>query len=289
MNDRKEEKNPQMKPDGGHISTERFQSMSPSQLAEEMEQVLGAMTEETYDPALIDAYLDALDEKAPMPPAPDPEASLERLAKKLEEMPIKKVKKEEPQKEGRRATLRRVLTTAAAAACLLVAFGAGAWASGVDVVGNLVQWTNERLWMIFPSESGETSEYYEPFRRALEERGLPGELAPSWYPPGFRSEGSESWDNELSTTVFLTLSLPNSDRTLTVSVDRYKDPDHTTGAFEKDASSVETFISQERRFYLFSNTEVQVALWGDGDLQMSIVGDVSVDEIKEIIRSMGGA
>lgn len=49
------------------ISPERLDSMSASELADAMEEAMNAMTEETYDPAVIDAYLEALDRKVPIP------------------------------------------------------------------------------------------------------------------------------------------------------------------------------------------------------------------------------
>ena len=45
--------------------------MTAAQLEAELEAALEAMTEEEYDPAVIDAYLDALDRKAPTPDHPD--------------------------------------------------------------------------------------------------------------------------------------------------------------------------------------------------------------------------
>lgn len=52
------------------VLSERLEEMSPSELAEAMEQALNAMTEETYDPGVIDAYLNALEQKKPDSPAP---------------------------------------------------------------------------------------------------------------------------------------------------------------------------------------------------------------------------
>lgn len=49
----------------------RLAEMPASQIAQEMEQALGTMTPETYDAAIIDAYLDELDRKAPMPEFPE--------------------------------------------------------------------------------------------------------------------------------------------------------------------------------------------------------------------------
>lgn len=59
------------RPDCLDVSPERLNPMTAAQLERELEAALEAMTEEEYDPAVIDAYLDALDRKAPTPDHPD--------------------------------------------------------------------------------------------------------------------------------------------------------------------------------------------------------------------------
>ena len=65
------------------VSPERLNQMTPLELEEEMEQALEAMTEETYDPEIVDAYLASLDCKAPMPTPPNQEAAYGALQAKL--------------------------------------------------------------------------------------------------------------------------------------------------------------------------------------------------------------
>lgn len=57
--------------DNPAILAKRLAEMPASQVAQEMEQALGTMTPETYDAAIIDAYLDELERKAPMPEFPE--------------------------------------------------------------------------------------------------------------------------------------------------------------------------------------------------------------------------
>ena len=64
--------------------TDKLEALPPSELAEELETALDAMTEETYDPAMIEAYLDALDRKSPMPAHPSAEASYQEFHAKLQ-------------------------------------------------------------------------------------------------------------------------------------------------------------------------------------------------------------
>ena len=61
--------------DNPAILAKRLAEMPASQVAQEMEQALGTMTRETYDAAIIDAYLDELDRKAPMPEFPEEKAA----------------------------------------------------------------------------------------------------------------------------------------------------------------------------------------------------------------------
>ena len=59
--------------------------------------------------------------------------------------------------------------------------------------------------------------------------------------------------------------------------------------FEKDDNPVEAYTSYERTFYIFSNVNTTVAIWADGNLRETITGDLSVDEVKKIINSIGGS
>ena len=77
MNDFVKKQASQNSPVNPVVSAESLEAMSPVELAEALELALDSMTEETYDPAVIDAYLDALDRKAPMPPVPDTEAAFQ--------------------------------------------------------------------------------------------------------------------------------------------------------------------------------------------------------------------
>ena len=71
------------KPDCLDISPERLKTMSPSELEQAMEDALSIMTEEDYDPAVIEAYLNALDNQAPMPMYPDAKTSYTDFQQKV--------------------------------------------------------------------------------------------------------------------------------------------------------------------------------------------------------------
>lgn len=288
MEDHKEKKLPQKQPDGGKVSTEGFTSLSPEELAAAMEQMLDDMTEENYDPELLNAYLDALDEKAPMPAVPDAEESFARFQEKL--CAVSPAQKDpSPVRGTGHRSFRRVVVTVAATVALLFALMVGAQAAGLDVFGNLAKWTDDLFWFLPSAGQGETSEYYSLFQEALDSQSLPKELAPTWYPEGFTAEEPEVWDDETGITVQLDFNNTEDGRFFAISIDQYRDPTFITTLYEKDADSVEVYVSQGRTFYIFSNVNTTVAVWLDGNLRESIIGNLSVDEVKEIINSIGGS
>lgn len=134
---------PAERPDCLDVSPERLNPMTAAQLERELEAALEAMTEAEYDPAVIDAYLDALDRKAPMPDHTDAGTAYAGFQAR--------VQRAAGQVSGRRASRRsrvrlRTLLRVAAAAALLTTFLFSsmvvAQASGVDVFGAIARWTD---------------------------------------------------------------------------------------------------------------------------------------------------
>lgn len=285
----------QYRPGSEVPSTESLNAMSPAELAGALERTLDAMTEERFDPDLIDAYLDALDQKTPMPELPDVEGSFQDFKQRLQElssfggaMELPETRRKAPDTKGRRYPLKRVMVTVAATVALLFALMVGAQAAGIDVFGRLAQWTDEIFFFLPASgESAHNTESYAAFRQALEDHELPDGFAPSWYPKGFTAEEPRVWDNDMSTSVELVFTNEEG-KFFAVSVDRYKDLACMQATFEKDANPVETYTSNGRTFYIMSNIDTVGAAWADGDLMQTFRGEISVDEVKQMINSMGG-
>lgn len=293
MNDFLEKQASQNRPGREVLSTESLKAMSPVDLADALELALDSMTEENYDPASIDAYLDALDEKAPMPEEPDTEGDFQEFKNKIraftangesfaksEESPVAKVK---------RFPVKRVVGTVAATVALLFALMVGAQAAGIDVFGNLARWTDE-LFFFVPSsrKDSHVSEYSAALRQALEEQELQKELAPTWFPDGFSAREPEIWEDDVSKAIEVIFE--NSEgKSFAVNIESYTDAEAFGRApFEKDASDVEAYTSNGRTFYIMSNIDTTTALWSEGNVLESIRGELSVDEVKKMINSMGG-
>lgn len=289
MEQNKSDKTPLIGPWSGGSSTEGFDGASPVELADALERMLDSVSEETYDPELVAAYLEALERKAPMEPPPDPQAARAAFLRRLD--PLRSEGADQDADRGRSAKgrgRRGLVVTVAATMAAVLALMIGAQAAGIDVFGNLARWTDETFHFILPGREPEVSPYYEPFRKALEDNGLPGELAPKWYPEGFVTEGPEVEESKRRDTV-TNVFYNTEGKKLTISVGHRSDSDRLNSkAYEKDASSVEVYESGTKSFYILANyRNTTWATWSNEDLDVIIRGNLSVDEVKRIIDSIG--
>ena len=203
-----------------HLET--LEAMSPSELAEAMEAALDAMTEETYDPAIIDAYLDALDRKAPMPAHPNAESSYQDFQDKLQEYVEPGASKLAKQRTKK---FRRIARAGLVAALLAVLLASAAQAAGVDVVGTIARWT-ESVFSFGAAHSGSDSshypsksdqvpadvpEEYQELVTELQKRGIEEYTIPTYIPEGFQADTPELYVDETGYMEF-TVAYSNGDK-----------------------------------------------------------------------------
>lgn len=288
MEQERDHKTPLVGPWNGEISTESLAELSPVELADALENALSAMSEETYNPNLITAYLDALEKKAHLATLPDARTAEADFRRKLgasqTERATESVAPAQP-KKGRRY---QVLVTMAATIALLFALMIGAQAAGLDIFGTLARWTEETFHFMSPAQETEVSPYCEPLRQALKENGISGALAPKWYPEEFQTSEIGVWEDKRSITVAATFQNQTGEE-FTVFIARDTDSERLGEmVYEKDDALVEMYTSGERTFYILTNLENTTwAVWSDGGFSENICGELSVQEIKQIIDSIG--
>lgn len=74
-----------------------------------------------------------------------------------------------------------------------------------------------------------------------------------------------------------------------VSIDRYHDPSTIAyNIYEKDDKPIERYTSSDRTFYLMSNINTVTGTWAENDIVMTIGGQLSMEELKSMIDSIGG-
>lgn len=291
------------KPDCLDISPERLKKMSPSELEQAMEDALSIMTEEDYDPAVIDAYLNALDNQAPMPMYPDAKTSYIDFQQKVRSLSGNpSVQGMQKRKHVRLHRILRVgLVAALTVACLFGSMVA-AQAAGVDVFGALARWT-EGAFSFGPIQSERTveasstpgelvsiSEYpselpaeYQELWAELRARGVDGFMFPTYIPDGFQVEDSDLYVPPEFNKVDFVVWYENGSGDITYSILYDK---NSSRVYEKDARDVEVYEHEGKEYYIFSNLDRNTAAWNTGDLEYSLSTSLDVSELKNILNSM---
>ena len=190
-------------------------------------------------------------------------------------------------KKIRRFRPRKILVVATV---LVLMFGSmlTAQAAGVDVFGAIGRWTEEKFhFEIAPTSADGTTDY--TFREVSTEKGFSKNLIPTWYPEGF--EAFEPEDNNIEdyvNSVYCQYINKEENRSYLAIVSQYYDPSSIESTvYEKDETEVEIYEHDGKNFYIMSNLDSETATWSDGTFKIDIVGQLTVDEIKQIIDSIG--
>lgn len=283
------------------VSPERLDAMSPSELADNMEQALDVMTEETYDPEVISAYLDALERKAPMPEPPDPQTAYQDFLQRLQKSVITAGRSDT--RTGRRGGgVRRISHAGLAAAVVLVCLLASmaiAQAAGLDWLGTIAHWTEDLFSfgiMQTPSATytlvGQTDdsdqnaedipEEFRELQSELEERGLA--LYVPKIPKNF--EAGEPLLYIRPSTDNVEFKIVYTEGSYCIVFNVIQNVELSTSIYEKDKTDVQIYEYSGIAYYIFSNNDNIVAAWSIGDLEYSLSTNLSANELKEIIQSM---
>lgn len=289
------------KPSFLDVTPERLSKLTASQLADDMERALDFMSDETYDDAVIDAYLEALDRVAPMPEYPDAATTYAEFRDKSRSISEELAPAKSPAVPSRgirrgRQLLRTVLVAAVLVACLFSGMVV-AQASGLDVFGAIARWTADAFSFgdvstLAASDIEEQLFYTEPDKTVPEEyKELQTELKHRGFPLYFPEipEGFELVDNFLYVSEqdgglnYSNCYLRESDMIGLAVNQNIETPEKI---YEKDDSPVEEYLYNGVMHYLFTNLDNQVAVWIVGDLEYSISTTLSKDELKELVQSV---
>lgn len=124
---------------------------------------------------------------------------------------------------------------------------------------------------------------------ALNDCGITETLAPAWFPEGFSLSEHKIISNDSGNTVSFFFN-NTEQKYFTIQIIKVNSAsDIETYLFEKDDSAVKQYVSQGKTFYFLSNLDNQTATWSDGNsLVMIILGNISENDIKAMIDSIGG-
>ena len=191
---------------------------------------------------------------------------------------------------GRGRPLKRMLALAAVVA--VAVFGMiAAQALGVDVFGALARWTDETFHFTSASAADLGGTDSEVLRLAVQEAfdscgiTIP---APAWYPEG--TELVQDIDVVTDkTSSMVQCSFSCGKNIFNIVVQQQFDVDNVlANSFEKSSLKVEEYLSNGRLFYIMSNLDGQRAIYSNLQTIITISGDLSSEDLKHIINSIGG-
>lgn len=178
--------------------------------------------------------------------------------------------------------LGSIAAIAAITVTLMLGGMVGAQASGLNVFGALAEWTEDFFHFV------PTGLDNDPVRNALKEQDIPEDLAPTWVPERFTFQRVTPLSADEGNSVIIEYA--NNDNVLFIEISKYNDPVHLIGwDYQKDSDDATPFLSFGRKFYILLNLECATATWSDSQsLIINIWGDVSTEEMMDIISSIGG-
>ena len=287
-------------PTDGDVFMQMLEAMTEEELTDGLNEALESMTDEDYDSALIDAYLAALDRKAPMPEVPDTDTSFANFKNRLlQTFPAKTDIAVCPRRKVR--SVWRVGLVAVLTAICLMGGMVVAQAAGVDVFGAIARWTDEVFSLGTIRSDGaddgtstpaladngtdnSNNTTYTSLQEALDVCGITEFREPTWIPDGYelRNVMIDYWPDD---DKFIGISASYSDGidTLFVDVEYYQD--EPTEQLQKTDAVIESFVVDGLTVYLLENINSNSAAWVTEHYECYISGVVEKQSLKRMVLS----
>ena len=185
--------------------------------------------------------------------------------------------------------LRRLSATAAVLVLLVLGVTTTANAFGYNLFEIVVHWTHETFSLgtndgDYTEESVVSNKWeYQSLQEALEADKITEPLVPTWLPDGYELETIEIVESPVQRK-YLAVYRCNG-QALKIQIKAYLTDDPQQ--IEQSGKLIETIDHYGISFYLFENVDQLRAVWLNGRYECYISGQLSVDEMKAIIDSIG--
>ena len=180
----------------------------------------------------------------------------------------------------RRRRLLRTAVVAAAVIMVLVAIAATASALGYNLFGWIPKWNKDVL--SFGGEEAVPNELHDTYviPAALKQLGIEEPLYPTWLPEGFIIKTSIIE----TSPVFLHEIYYCGNRNLSITIEPQSQIDVT--CFQKDEERPMEYLVNEHLHYIISDLSCYTATWQSENYFVQISGNVTIEEMKQIIDSV---
>lgn len=259
---------------------DELERLSPEELAQAMEQALDDMTEDTYDQAVIDAYLDALDAKTPIPEAPDVEESYGQFQAMLSQA----LPDEAPSKPKRRGSVLRMTLRVALAAAFVFSCLMMAQASGLDLWGTVARWTDDGF--RFQLVEDNTPQWYDDYWTDLEVVGIEEDQLPTWLPQDYAVDAIQV-SKKLDRNEVQVLLTSQDQPEIRCSMSIFSDPETMSAlVFSKDNRPVEEFQVNGKTVYLLHNEDTVMAVCQHQNVIYCLSGNIGRETASQFYASI---
>lgn len=177
----------------------------------------------------------------------------------------------------------RSLTAAAAVLAILLAGSVTAKAFGFNVWKAVIQWTRETFHFGDWGNSDPNSNLqFDSFQAALEEGNIPAWLVPTSIPDGFNLTDITVEQSPLKNT-YRAIYI-NAEKDFVITVRDYLNGEPVY--IEQSEGLTEEYQASGITYYLFSNFNHNRAVWLQESYECDISGDVTIEELKQMIESV---
>lgn len=197
---------------------------------------------------------------------------------------------------GKRHLLRRTLAIAAIIT-LLMALTVPVALGYTNVFEMIGYWTDDYFHFVptheetvpsntsFSTSVPPTAEFDTP-QEALNAYGITQKILPSWFPKGFSFSGSEIYTLNAVDQNMFSFTYSNADSVIILSFTQHMDNSINSGEYQKNAGPVEEYQVAGILYYLYTNAGQTCASWCVDNMECSIYGDISMDDLKEMVNSI---
>lgn len=130
--------------------------------------------------------------------------------------------------------------------------------------------------------NAENIQQYQSLQEAMAQTNTPSDIVPSQLPEGFVFDNVKVTVSPVKRSY---VALYTKDgRCITITVHTYLDSDPQR--IEANESILETITTENNTYYIFSNNAAISAIWQKDSCECCITGDLTIDDVKQMINSI---
>ena len=188
-----------------------------------------------------------------------------------------------PKKKSRRILRAAVIT----AACIVILCGAAS-AFGFDILQAFADWTAETFGFVTPGQEEAEAPQDDPYNtlRLAVSKETDSPTVPTWFPDGTVLIGNISVVEHLDKTR-IQASFETNKGQFTIRVQIYNTvPEKYEGTYQVDNEFSEPYEVDGIIHYIMSNNDTNSVAWVNGVVEGHIQGNLSVEDLKEMVNSI---